>query len=794
MRTWHLKDGDPLILCLAADARDNGANYLNDQIWQIKLGSGEPAALSLETTYALRAKSMRLFPRFTKGNNSRIDPSDFAKPPIINQIFPNYLTIEYSPFNDIDVISDYWVPSSSVIVGRVKITNQSDGDQTLYIEWISQLTPTTGKPMIPVNMQAASILIGETGNIFPVIFVTGGAQHGKGSYPNLTLPIKLQPGEASEFKWTHVAESTTENSFQKARDYAKVNFEANYARLELVNSGLIEIHTGDPDWDATFTLSQIHALRLLMNAPDDKKRISYVINRLPDQGYSITGTGKEYNHLWNGQTPFDTNFIYDFLLPSEITIAKRLLENFLANQQDNGFIDWKPGLVGQQSGLMATPLLAELAWRIFEVSEDKKYLKNIFSGLYKFFKDWLSPLRDIDQDGCPEWDHPLQIGMDVHPLYSTWNENSRGINISYSESPGLCAFLYNECQIINRIARLLSYDSLIPSIEEDLEILRSNIELFWDSDNKSYMDRDRDTHKTSKSELIAKCEGSKVIPINRKFSNPVRFVIKIYSIDDKSCSPDIFLHGTSVTGKSRVEHIVAGQVKWHLGKGTTNSDQVYKSLDRIEIRNLGDQVITEIFSAGFDVEIQTSLLPLWAKGIEQKQAKYIIERSVINSNKFWRPFGIPICSNSSEGMSLFGFNPISIPWNSMIGQGLLHYGYHKEAAQLITKNMAAIIQNLKAEQSFRLYYNSETGHGSGERNALSGLAPLGLFLSTLGIKILSPQRVLISGGNPFPWPVTIKYRGLTVLKQHEHCDVIFPDGLTAHIEDPTPRYISQCMD
>ena len=90
--------------------------------------------------------------------------------------------------------------------------------------------------------------------------------------------------------------------------------------------------------------------------------------------------------------------------------------------------------------------------------------------------------------------------------------------------------------------------------------------------------------------------------------------------------------------------------------------------------------------------------------------------------------------------------------------------------------MTAIIQTLKREAAFRQIYNAETGQGMGERNALSGLAPIGLFLDTLGVRVLSPKRVAISGPNPFPWPVTVKYRGLTVLRQKRKTMVIFPDG------------------
>ena len=68
MQTWNLGAGDPLSLTLAADARLTSTNYTDDQIWELSLGGGEPAALALQTTYGLRAHWMRLFPRFVRGD------------------------------------------------------------------------------------------------------------------------------------------------------------------------------------------------------------------------------------------------------------------------------------------------------------------------------------------------------------------------------------------------------------------------------------------------------------------------------------------------------------------------------------------------------------------------------------------------------------------------------------------------------------------------------------------------------------------------------------------------------
>ena len=133
---------------------------------------------------------------------------------------------------------------------------------------------------------------------------------------------------------------------------------------------------------------------------------------------------------------------------------------------------------------------------------------------------------------------------------------------------------------------------------------------------------------------------------------------------------------------------------------------------------------------------------------------------------------------------------VHLPWNALIGEGLLAYGLREEAARLTARLMTAVIQNLKKRHAFFRAYHSETGAGIGERNPVQGLAPLGLFLQVLGVEIQSPRRVTLTGKNPFPWPVTVKYRGLMVTRQADQSVIVFPDGQTLTLNDPTEAVVS----
>src|SRR5512137_1601159 len=124
MRTWTLGPGDPQVLTLAADFRLCTTDYVNDQIWELETG-GDPPSLALCTTYGLRARAMRIFPRFTMDGRMALNPATFPIPPHLRHFYPNFLHFDFSPFPDIDVIAEYWVPDSHSSAGRFTISNQT---------------------------------------------------------------------------------------------------------------------------------------------------------------------------------------------------------------------------------------------------------------------------------------------------------------------------------------------------------------------------------------------------------------------------------------------------------------------------------------------------------------------------------------------------------------------------------------------------------------------------------------------------------------------------------------------
>ena len=133
---------------------------------------------------------------------------------------------------------------------------------------------------------------------------------------------------------------------------------------------------------------------------------------------------------------------------------------------------------------------------------------------------------------------------------------------------------------------------------------------------------------------------------------------------------------------------------------------------------------------------------------------------------------------------------VHLPWNNLIGEGLLAYGFRDEAARLTTRLMSAVVTCLKHTNVFYERYHALTGAGMGERGSLAGFAPVGLFLKTLGVQILSPTSVRLEGRNPFPWPVTIVYRGMRLVRGLEGTEITFPNAAPITVTDPEPCIVN----
>ena len=789
MRDWSLSLGDPLYLSLAADARLCKPDYVNDHIWEVGLGGTdvERSAVSLNTTFGLRARSMHLYLRFTENNNSVVDPNTFITKPSLRRSYPNFLTLDFVPIENLNVTTEFWVPESHAVAGRVILTNKSNAIRQIHLEVCAALAPLDGQSIIPTQQQLVNILAGQTSGIAPVIFMTGGPKHGPGPHSSLLLELELGPGATRQITFAEAALDTVPTSFELARRSAARPWEAERTRIEMLDAAqTLDIRTGDPDWDAALAFSQKAAHGLFFSGNDHLPNPSFVNARHMDNGFSRKGDGTDYAPSWNGQTPLDAYYISS-ILHGAPQVTKKLILNFLATQNESGEVDSKPGLAAQRGKLIAAPLLASLAWKYYQDTQDDAFLAEVYPKLIKFCWVWFSPEHDRNRDGVPEWDHILQTGFDDNPVFDAWDPWSQGLDISLVHSPSLEALLVHEAKSIVKIARIIGrHEEETMLVQSQAERIKISLVAGWNAEQSFYSYRDRDSGLGSTGNVIASKKGDGNMRPKVEFENGVRLLIEVQTKSPAAKRPEVEISEYFTKSKGETEIILGHQFQWRSGGLVATTQKLFTRVGRISVSGLdkNDKIVVKIIdTTGEDI---TLALPLWAGVPEKQQAHALIGRNLLMADRFDRPFGMPSLTLLPDPEADSVAMGVAFPWNQLIGEGLLAYGFRAEATRLTAHLMNAVIQNLKQNRAFYQRYHAETGAGIGERNSLHGFVPVGLFMRTLGVAILSATKVKLEGRNLFPWPVTIKYKGLTVVRAAEQTVVTFANGESAIVKNEQP--------
>ena len=795
MREWSIPKDGPLSLRIAADARLTTPNYTDDQIWELTLEGGEPPAIALQTTYGLRAYSMRIFPRFVWGQASVTDPAQFASPPIVQSFLPNYLRVKFAPFTDLHVQAEYWVADSHRLAGRFTLRNLGSEERSVRLRLHALLRSGENSQMMGgMSYEGVTVLTGRTGSLRPVVFLSGGAWVEQEVHPALTVSHLLTPSASKAWVWAHSGLRDHEASFEAARSLVARPWDAEIARLELVGASAVDIRTGEPDWDVALALAQKVALSGYVGPTRHLPHPSFVLTRLPDRGYSERGDGKDYDWQWDGQMAAPAYINLPQILPIAPEMAMGVLRNYLATREADGSIDWKPGLGGQRNGALSIPLLATLAWKIYQHTEDRSFIEDVFPALLEFLASWFTKKHDRDQDGHPEWEHTVHTAFDDFPSFVRWRRWGQRLDISKAETPDLAAYLYRECRSLIAMAAVLGRDEVVSELDSKAARLRAAVEASWSEETASYHHVDRDLHIPVPGGILGKGVGQFTLEVERTFDPSVRVLVHSSGAEGLSHAIKVFIHGRGRRGRHRVEKLTERHFQWFWEFGAGTTDKTYAEIERIEVRGLSDEFETELWVADYSRQDQTLLIPLWAGIPRPERAERLVRETLLDSERYWRTYGIPSCSALDPSYApdnRQGSGGVWMFWNTMVGEGLVDYGYLDEAADLVGRLVEATLHALRVDKAFRQAYNADKPEGLGERDHLCGVAPIYLFLYVLGVRLISPQKVWVRGRHPFPWPVILRWRGLRLECLSDRTIITFPDGQSVEVKGDEPQIVEQ---
>jgi len=83
---------------LCADHRFTPPDVINDHCWEVRSPGEQQLALSVTTTYGLRASQMQIFPSFMLNDQTVLDPGQFFSQPVVLFSSTNFITLRFHPF------------------------------------------------------------------------------------------------------------------------------------------------------------------------------------------------------------------------------------------------------------------------------------------------------------------------------------------------------------------------------------------------------------------------------------------------------------------------------------------------------------------------------------------------------------------------------------------------------------------------------------------------------------------------------------------------------------------------
>ncbi len=311
----------------------------------------------------------------------------------------------------------------------------------------------------------------------------------------------------------------------------------------------------------------------------------------------------------------------------------------------------------------------------------------------------------------------------------------------------------------------------------------------------AYHHLDRDLHLSPAGERLGIQRGAFDVQVDRDFDPAVRLQVRVTGEGRPKKVFQVTVRGRGASPRRlRVERLNSQSFEWHLGLGNATSRIAFAEIHRIEVSGLDDEFTTELTVADFTRLDQTCLLPLWSGVPDERLASNVIEQTLLASDQFWRKYGLSSCSAKDPAYATDSVQGAASVWmlaNLMLGEGLVDYGYLPQAAELVGRLVAACLGALVRDKSFRETYHPDQELAMGARDHAGGVAPLSLFLYVLGVKLISPHKVILRGQNPFPWPIRMRWQGLEINWNKTAATVRFADGAEVKVEGEQPQVVEQ---
>lgn len=786
---------------LAADARSSRTDYRDDQAWTVRVGQRDEAALAFQTQFGGRAGLVSMVLMFRCGERLVYQAQSYAARPQMIHFAPNIVCIEAAPLADLSLTARFWAMESRVAGGEFALTNTSDDVIRLQLELFGHAVINSRNVRLNVLTLGDGTLalhLGQIGNINPVAAMAGASAEiygGRIGSPKIGRSLEVQPGGTARVPFAVAGLEDMRDSFSLAMNWATQSWDRHFERIERDAAAVPRISTGNDDWDRVIDLSYAHLIKAFIGPTEHLPQASIVANRAGNRGWSRREDGSDHIRAWAGQEPTLAYLATSAIANINGELAKGVIRNYLATQDESGFVDRRPGLGGQRQGSLMMPLLARLSWLAHQRTGDQAFLSEVYPALVAFFGRWLQSDLDADDDGVPEWQSERQMGYVAFPTFGQGQYWAQGADIAQMESPDLLAYLISEADALSQIADHLGEAESAQILAKQRAMMETSLEEFWDGRRYSY--RDRDTHLSAEAEeLLHRGAGDQIHKLDHTLRTPARVVVRVVGGVSQRPRITLKLEGRDETGADCVIEASADAFDWQNRQGVYTTEKPLSQVYRIAIEGLSrvyKVYANTIDSAGLDIN---ALMPLICPSLPRERRAALVELALDEAH-FLRPYGLTMVSASDRN-----FDPsnargggIWMYWLSLIGEGMVAAGFRREATALVKRVLDGLTRVLAREGKLSQFYHADEAKGFGEDHHIGGIVPLKLLGDVLGVVIIAPDRVWLGG--EFTWgdAIAVEQHGVIVRRDADEIRVEFPSGHSERLpadapwqllKDPTP--------
>ncbi|MCA9908794.1 MAG: hypothetical protein KC519_09115, partial [Anaerolineae bacterium] len=480
LRVWQLEPSHPYALQIAADARLSTIDGADDQIWEVVPGQADRAALALQTRYGGRAGLVSLVPMWQIAGQVIYQARQYASPVVVRRFAPAFVQLQAHITPDIAFTAEFWAMDSHAVGGRFRLRNLSATPQQVRIDmlaFVGMEGQEQSTKLIPMVGGGHALALGAVGDLYPMVMLDNGAAAADGGSHKIGVDIALEAEGRFSVRFVCAGLSDPRDALSATQHWLSEDWSKYFAKLADTARTLPQIVTGDIERDATIAFGYMQLAQAFIKVPEDAP-ISVLA--------PLRAAGNSARTQVSGQVAYATALAAAAV---DAAWAQGVVRGYLATQHEDGWIDGAARL-GNRPGYLCPPILARLAWSIFQYTEDDSFLRESLAPLQRFFERWLAADLDADGDGAPEWQARGQLGFPSHVV------SGNHVDPRTFETPGLIAYLLSEANSLREIAHYLREDELEQRFSTHIEQLQVTLATFWDANKGRFVYRDRDTHET----------------------------------------------------------------------------------------------------------------------------------------------------------------------------------------------------------------------------------------------------------------------------------------------------------